>query len=438
MTSASSHSHADHHAQASGDGHGHGPDRAYLLREDNITLSPGTGRGLSRALLGAGVIGIVLAGFGSTMIGPAGASHALAALHVGVMACLAVTLGNLWYILLFSLVRSGWSATIRRQMENVASLVPLLGVGVIGICVADLVLGHPLFRWMGEHQGDYLLSKKSAWLNQPFFYVRIVVYLMVWTFLARRMTGLSLEQDRTGDKWLSAKAAATGAWGMLFFALSVAFASFDLLMALDHRFFSTMWGVYYFAGSAYAGIAVCILITASLRRLGRLEGVVTEEHNHDMGKFLFAFTVFWAYIAFSQYFLIWYSNIPEETAYYIARKTGGWNALFSFLVFGHFLVPFILLLFRPFKKRPGLVMAMAGWAILAHVADVFWIVRPSVYASGDFVDKIGVGGLWVDVVAIGGVMAVFAALVIRKVTSGVLVAVNDPYMDQALEHKNYV
>lgn len=441
MTSASSHgasSHA-HGSEAHGADHGHhGPDRAYLLRADNINPVPGAGKSISRALLGTGVIGIILAAVGSTMLGEHGRAHALSSLHIGVMGCLAMVLGNLWFVLLFSLVRSGWSATIKRQQENIASLVPFMGLGVIGILVADLALGHPLFTWMGKYQGDFILEEKSAWLNPGFFYFRIVLYVLIWTFLARRMTSLSLEQDRTGDKWLSAKSSFTSSWGMLIFALSVAFGSFDLLMSTDFRFFSTMWGVYYFAGCAYSGISLCILVTALLRRQGKLEGLVTAEHNHDMGKFLFAFTVFWAYIAFSQYFLIWYSNMPEETAFYVARKTGGWKAVFYFLAFGHFLVPFVVLLFRPVKKIPVLISAMASWAIFVHIVDMFWIVRPMVYAGVDSVDKIGLGGLWVDVVAIGGVMSVFAALVIRKVNSGVLVAVNDPYMDQALEHKNYV
>jgi hypothetical protein len=434
VSSASSH----YHAATTGHDH-HGPDRAYLLREENITLPAGTGKALSTALLGAGAIGIGICAFGSTMLGEHGRAHSLSALHIGVMGCLAIVLGNLWYVLLHSLVRAGWSAAIKRQQENVASLVPFLGLGIIAICIADLVLGHPLFTWMGDRfQGDYILEKKSAWLNPGFFYVRIILYVLIWTFLARRMTGLSLQQDKTGDRQLSARAGFTSAWGMLIFALSVAFASFDLLMATDFKFFSTMWGVYYFAGSAYSGMATCILIHALLRKRGKLEGVVTSEHNHDMGKFLFAFTVFWAYIAFSQYFLIWYSNIPEETAFYEARKVGGWQYVFYFLIFGHFLVPFIILLFRPVKKVPALLMTMAVWALVAHFVDMFWIVRPMVYATTDSADKIGLGGLWVDVLGVLGVVAVFVALVIRKVSSGVLVAVNDPYMHETLEHKNYV
>lgn len=415
----------------------HGPDRAHLLREENITLAPGAGRGISTALLGAGAIGIAAAIIGGTMMGPHGKAHALATLHVGVMTCLAMALGCLFYSLLFALVRAGWHGTIKRQFENVAMLVPFIGVGIIGILIADLFLGHPLFSWMGEYKDDFLLREKASWLNPGFFYVRIIGYVLIWTFLARRMSRLSQEQDRTGDRWLSAQAGGTGAWGMLIFALSLAFGSFDLLMSTDFRFFSTMWGVYYFAGAAYSGIALTILITATLKRKGKLDGLVTAEHYHDMGKFLLTFTVFWAYIAFSQYFLIWYSNMPEETSFYVARKLPPWDKVFFFLAFGHFLVPFIILLFRPIKKNLNTISLMAIWAILVEVVDMFWIVRPMVYA-GDAHDTMGMSGLWIDFVGIAGVLAVFAALVVRKVCSGRLVAINDPYMHEALEHKNYV
>ncbi len=435
MTSASSHI----HGSLDPADHDHGPDRAYLLRDENINLAPGTGKSISTTLLGAGVIAIAVAAFGSTVIGAQGKAHALAALHVGVMSCLAMVLGSLFYLLLFTLVRAGWHATIKRQFENVAMLVPFLGLGVIAVLIADLLLGHPLFTWMGgKYQADAILEEKSAWLNAPFFYLRVLFYIFLWTYLARRLSRLSQEQDRTADRWLSARAGRTSAWGMLAFALSVAFAAFDLLMSTDFKFFSTMWGVYFFAGSAYSGMALAILINASLRRAGKLEGLVTPEHYHDMGKFLLAFTVFWAYIAFSQYFLIWYSNMPEETSFMLARKSNGWQYLFFFLAFGHFLVPFVILLFRSIKKNTLTVCVMACWAIAAHVADIFWIVRPMVYADGQFTDKVGMGGLWVDALAIAGVLAVFAALVIHKVTSGRLVAINDPYMYEALEHKNYV
>jgi hypothetical protein len=208
-------------------------------------------------------------------------------------------------------------------------------------------------------------------------------------------------------------------------------------MSMDYRFFSTMWGVYFFAGAAFSSIPLVVIMLARLRARGKLKGLVTEEHLHDLAKLMFAFTVFWAYIGFSQYFLIWYANIPEETSFFLARKTGGWEHLSKFLVFGHFIVPFFILLWYRVRRSFVLLSIMAAWAILLEIVDIYWIVRPFVYAA-DPVDKVHLGGLWLDVVGILGPIALFTGLLIRKVGSGPLVCMNDPRLNEAIAHKNYV
>jgi hypothetical protein len=154
---------------------------------------------------------------------------------------------------------------------------------------------------------------------------------------------------------------------------------------------------------------------------------------------LFAFTVFWAYITFCQYFLIWYSNIPEETAFFLYRTSEGspWRSLGIFLMIGHFIAPFLIVLFRPVKKSPTLLGLMALWAILVHVADIYWVVRPMVYAANPNPPP-ATQGLWVDLAGILGVLALFAGYLVWKVPAGRLVAVRDPRIHEALEHRNYV
>jgi hypothetical protein len=207
-------------------------------------------------------------------------------------------------------------------------------------------------------------------------------------------------------------------------------------MSLDFRYFSTMWGVYYFAGSAFAMFATVALIATILGSKRKLVGVVTPEHYHDVGKLLFAFTVFWAYIAFSQYFLTWYSNIPEETGFFIFRTLGPWQPLAVALLLGHFVVPFLFLLSRHVKKNPVLLSIAAVWALLAHLADMYWLIRPMPFTPAT--GATGNGSPLVDILAIGGVVIVFAGLLIRQITSGPLVAVNEPYLDEGLAHHNYV
>lgn len=440
LSADASHGHAAHHESF--------PE----LRAENITLAKGTGSGLANVLLGLGVIALAVGVAGG--IASNHTLHALAAYHVAAVSVLAMSLGALFFVMVFHLTNAGWASTIRRQYENVATLVPIAALMVLVGIAADYFLGkgksQQLFSWMHEHTHEnYLLQKKMPFLNMGFFIVRSLVYVGLWTFLSQRFFRWSTEQDKTGDVSISARARFTSAWGILLFALSVAFAAFDWIMSIDFTFFSTMWGVYYFAGSAYSGTALMIIVLTRLMKAGKLQGVVTGEHLHDVGKLLFAFTVFWAYIAFSQYFLIWYSHIPEETAFYLARipfpKSPGapitpnnWVYVGAMLCIAHFGLPFLILLFRKVKQTPVLIATMAVWSIGAHVIDMFWLVRPMVYVGTDAPDKIGISGLWIDALAIVGVFGIFGSLVVRRVSASQLVAAKDPYIGEAMHHKNYV
>jgi hypothetical protein len=418
----------------SGGEHHAGDARAFS--RENITVS-GAGI-LPTALIGAGAVLLLLTILAGVFVEEAG-RQALSAVHIGSTSILAICLGALFFTMGFHLVQAGWSATVRRQFENVMSLIwfPLIII-VLTVLLDIGVTGGQLFTWLNSTiaGGDVLLLEKSAYLTPFFFVFRLIVYVFVWLYLARRLWGYSTEQDRTGDKWLSNRARFTSSWGMLAFALTTAFAAFDLLMSLDWRFYSTMWGVYYFAGAAFSSVPMVVIVLAMLRRSGKLQGVVTEEHLHDLAKLMFGFVVFWAYIAFSQYFLIWYSAIPEETSWYLARKTGGWENLSLFLAVGHFLVPWYILLWRSIRRNFVLLAVMAGWAVAMHVIDIYWIVRPMVYAGTE--DTVRVGMLWLDVIGILSVVLIFAGLLARKVASGPLVPLHDPRVDEALHHANWV
>ncbi|MCC6677022.1 MAG: hypothetical protein IT436_07755 [Phycisphaerales bacterium] len=420
-----------------GQGHAHaGPASFPEMRAENINMPAGSGKAAAGLLTVIGLVGIaVTAGAGFAM--PNMAKHALAAYHVGVMACLGISLGGLFLTLVTHLMGAGWSVTIRRQMENLAAQVPVCLLLLVPTFAIEIFTGGKLFAWMGDaFAGEHVLQEKAPYLNIGFFLARAVVYSVVWVSLVRILRGYSLKQDQTGDKWLTNRARRTSSWGMLAFALTTAFAGFDWLMTLDFRFFSTMWGVYFFAGGAFSAVAMLILMLSRIKAKGRLQGLVTEEHYHDLGKLLFTFTVFWAYISFSQYFLIWYSNIPEETAWFLARKGGGWEKLFFFLCIGHFVAPFLILLFRGVKKSLTLLPLVAAWAIFIHILDIFFIVRPMVYPGQR--DAIGMPGLWVDAAGIIGVLALWASFLVRRVCAGVLVPTRDPRIAEAIHHRNYV
>lgn len=446
--------------------HGHGHvSKATLLRDENITLPHGAGRGLGMGLMGVGAILallVLVAGIAGGAEGIAGLTlkHAIASYFIGTIAVLAICLGNLFLVLAFHLTNAGWVSTIRRQAENIASYLPLAFLMVLPGILAEIAFHGKMFLWLNPtYYADEALQHKQAYFYAPlhisdpvtheplktpvfpvFFLIRTVLYGIVWTYLARTMSKLSRQQDQTGEVALSAKARFTASWGMLIFALTTAFAGFDYLMSTDFKFFSTMWGVYFFAGAVFSGVATLILSLARLRALGKLEGVVTQEHFHDLGKLLFAFTVFWAYIAFSQYFLIWYSNIPEETAFFLYRTDHGsiWRGLSIFLMVGHFIAPFPILLFRVVKQKPMLIGALAVWAILVHVIDIYWIVRPMVNAGDGVATTSIMQGMWADVLGIVGPLLALAGYIIFRAPASCLIVRRDPYLDESLEHRNYV
>lgn len=424
------------------------------MRADNIELPEGATNWLSRVCLFAGAAGLILTLIGGLAVG---AKHAEAAYHAAVMAALAPCIGALMLIMIFELLNTTWNITIRRQLEHLARLGPWIMLLLIPTAVFEVISGGTLFSWIGA-QG-HLAEHKEPFLNVPFWIARAILYWVVIFVLSQRLTGASLEQDRTGNRWLTAKMRRTSAWGIPVLALTLAFLSFDWLMSVDSHFFSTMWGVYYFAACMCSALAIVAMIVVSLRASGRLTGVVTNEHDHDLGKLMFGFVVFWAYIFYSQYFLIWYSNIPEETSFMNIRKTGGWEYAFYILIAGHFIIPFLFLLPRTVKRAAPLLGIAAAGLLLIHIFDMIWIVRPEVYAhdawnaslapglnpeqSKAAYDAVmdegpGVIGWWVDVVAVIGVMGVLASMLLRRVASGPLIPIKDPRLPQSLEMRNYV
>lgn len=407
------------------------------MRHDNVHLPEGATTKLSGLMLIIGAAALVVTILGAFAVN---ARHALAAFEVGLFTCIAMSLGALFLTMVFHSLNAGWTSTVRRQFENVASLLPVCWVMALGVVLIELLGGGILLTWLSEEMsGDYLLKKKSPFLNPVFFGVRFLIYGVIWLALSQMMLRLSRKQDETGQRGLTRVMRFNSGWGLLAFALTTAFFAFDFLMALDFRFFSTMWGVYYFASAALASVSVVVLVLAVLRGMGRLTGAVTEEHFHDLGKLVLSFTVFWSYIAFSQYFLIWYSNIPEETAWYVYRTgEGGYKTLFIILAFGHFVAPFCILLFRKVKRSTGLLAFMSLYMIAITVADMIWIVRPMVYVGEHASENPGMTAIWLDAAGIVAALCLWGFFLVRAVGSGPLVPLKDPTLHEALAHKNYV
>lgn len=309
-----------------------------------------------------------------------------------------LALGALFFVMIHHLTGAAWAVSSRRVAENIAASIP---AGALLFLPVALGL-HALYEWT-HHQAvanDPLLAGKQPWLNEGFFLARAGVYFVIWSLWALQLRSLSVKQDRGGSLPLTRAAARWSAPGTILAMVTVSLASFDWLMSLEPHWYSTIFGVYVYSGGALASMAAVVLILLGLRRAGVLRYAVNREHYHDLGKWVFALTVFWAYIAFSQYLLIWYANLPEETFWFKPRLTGSWGAVAAVLLLGHFLVPFLLLLSRNAKRRLALLGATAAWVLLMHYVDLYWIAMPVLHRQG-------VQPHWMDLAALLGVGSVF-------------------------------
>jgi hypothetical protein len=274
---------------------------------------------------------------------------------------------------------------------------------------------------MAGHKGHYL--------TKPFFLVRAVIYFVVWLFIALRFFGFSTLQDASRDPKLTVQAQWWAPPAMIAFGLSLTFAAFDWLMSLNPFWYSTIFGVTIFAGSVVAIFSTLIVVTMSLREQGLLKDALKVEHFHDMGKLLFGFMVFWGYVSFSQFMLIWYAALPEETPYFHLRwDVGSWKDVSLAIIFLHFVVPFFLILSRNAKRRLPILRIGALILIAMHAVELYWIVLPN-YHGGD------VRFSWIDVACFLGIGGVYLAIVFNRMTKHALIPVGDPRLSRSLHHE---
>lgn len=409
---------------------------AALLAPDNVQPGAGAARGVGALLIAAGAAAVAAVAYTGFTGDAAAQKHAMFSYHVGFMACVALVCGSLAFVMALHQTGAGWSAVIRRTFENIASGAPLLLLMFIPTAALCFTKPGLLWAWMDSAHvaGDLIYQRKQPFLNLPFFMIRAVVYFAVWIGLAAALRGMSVAQDRDGDKWRTRRLRKLSAPGLILFSLATAFAAFDWMMSLDYHFFSTMWGVYFFAIGMLSTLALGTLFLLLQRSAGRLRGVVTGEHFHDLGKLLFGFTVFWGYIAFSQYFLIWYANIPEETAYLLTRRTEGWLSVSTALAVGKFVIPFLVLLPRPSRRSPFVLTLACLWILTMTLVDLFWIIRPEM--AKQVAPQLTV--TWIDIAGAIGPVLVLIGFVAMRTAGAALVPLKDPRLPLSLHHKNHI
>jgi hypothetical protein len=302
--------------------------------------------------------------------------------------------GCFFWIIVHHVVDAEWSVVIRRQLENLAMLIAVMALFFIPI----VIFRNNLYEWMNIPAGlDSVLDSTRAYLNWPFFLIRSIFYFAFFigaTLLFRRF---SIRQDRDGNPACTINMRRVAFISLPLFGLSLTFGAYDWLLGVDYRWFSTMWGVYIFAGASGSAMSLLVLVVTALRNAGYLKETVTDEHYHIMGKWMLAFCVFWAYIGFGQYMLTWYANIPEETEYFIRRNTESWNVLSLLLVIGRFFIPFAVLLMQGLKRKPARLCLIAGWLVFMQMLDIYIVILPALHGSGvavsiwDFIPLLGMG-----------------------------------------------
>ena len=270
-----------------------------------------------------------------------------------------------------------------------------------------------------------IVAQKTGYLNTMGWAARAILYLIVWSLIALAYFGWSRRQDEDRDPKHTVRMQSLAPPMLILFGGSLTFAAFDWLMSLEAAWFSTIFGVIIFAGSAISILATTILIGLSFYKRGLTGDAINPVHFHDLGKLLFGFVCFWTYVSFSQWMLIWYAGIPEEATWYHRRWADGWQFVAYLLIFGHFVAPFVLLISRVQKLNLRWLQVMCFWVILMHVVDIYWFVMPQ--AGGFGVQLADVGAL----LFVGGI---FFAYVFWQLGRVPLVPVGDPRLPKSLHH----
>lgn len=395
--------------------------------------------GAPRLMMGSFIVGGVSL-VAAAGLGAAKGDHFSAFFHsyqVAFVYFLAIALGCLFFITWHHLARAGWSVIVRRLFEFGASTMPVMLLLSLPVIVPAALGNHGLYSWVDAElvAKDHLIAHKAPYLNVPFFLVRVALYFGVWIAMARYFVGFSKQQDSDGDWTRTARAQGHAAPLMIFFALTLTFAAVDFIMSLEPHWYSTIIGVYYFATSVMSSMAMVILLAKFLQSKGKVKEVISVEHYHDLGKLLFAFVFFWGYIAFSQYMLIWYANIPEGTIWYQHRQHGQWVYYAFFLLFGHFAVPFVGLISRNFKRATNLLAFWACWALFMHWVDMYYLVMPSIFEHGDY-DQNYIPISLMDPLCLIGVGGFFVGAMAMSIRGSFLVPMKDPRLNESLAFEN--
>lgn len=350
-------------------------------------------KNLSMALMAIGLIALIF-GFVSNPHG------AWPALLFNTYFYLGISVFAVFFVAMQYVSEAGWSIVLKRVPEAIMGALPVFSAIMLLIMVASIMHFNHIYHWLhegimtvGHAEYDYIIAGKEPYLNATFFIIRTIIYLLGWNYFAKKLRSLSLLEDREGGTAIHFKSVSTSAWFMVFFAVTSAMASWDWIMSIDAHWFSTLFGWYVFAEWAAIGFTTILLFTLYLQRQGYLKDV-NESHIHDLGKWIFAFSLVWTYMWFSQFMLIWYANIPEEVAYFTARlEVENYKFLFWFSMIINFVLPVILLMSRDAKRHNSRLIFVSIIILIGHWLNSYLLVAPGTLNTHGHIGftEIGIG-----------------------------------------------
>jgi hypothetical protein len=344
---------------------------------------------------------------------------------VGFVFWIGITLGSLALLMLQHLTGGAWGLVIRRVLEASTRTLPLMLLLFIPI-IFGLKQIYPWTNPAFMHE-TAALQQKAKYLNPSFFIMRSAIYFAFWSLLALMLNWLSLEQDRTGQKRIRKRLQMVCGPGLVLLIVSITFAAIDWVMSLEPEWSSTIYGLIFVASWSLSALAFTILMMSWLQKRGPMDRVAQPRHFNDWGNLLLTLVMLWTYFAFSQYLLIWSGNLPEETTWYVARTHGGFGVIALAIVILQFAFPFLALLSKASKRSAEKLAILSALILVMRVTDVIWLIEPAFHRESfhlswmDIVAPIGIGGLW---------LATFAWQLQKRA----LVPLNDPQLEQALEH----